>query len=493
MQTTINYGLKLADEIATYKEWPPPKETAVRDALNRRRAFYDANKTVLKGLHSPAIEEETGYIVDPLPVRISQAYADYLFCEPVKIKAADENDQDRVDEICQENDLDSKLHEVHEEYVSVEGEAWWRIRVDRTVAATPLIEWCSRSVVIPLIEAGKLVAAAFWTCLPHSGNDDVRYRLFEIHADNVRYLHLYRGKEGKLGQRIPLTARTETESLTEEWVHGLPILAGRVTNGPYKGDIAGRSDYEKIVDLLLALNEATTIGAKNVRLVGRKRLFVSSALRKPTETSGGKATLLAVDDDVVQYEGALVQQGTDTIPPVKQIEYSLDAEDLIKYKDDLVNTILTRVGLVPQLIGDEAQGQATSGLELKLRFLPSINAGKGRGRQWNKGLKDAIKSVMLVDQLPQEAEGNAYQYKMVDHPSVTLGSILPQDEEELVRLNATAVTAEIRSKYTAVAAQHPDWDKTQILEELDRIKAETTLEPLQGGTPPALTPDTSQG
>lgn len=490
---SINYGLKLADSITAIKEWPPPTERQVQNAINTRRAYYDANKSVLKGLHSPAIEDETGYIVDPLPVRISQAYADYLFSEKATIKAENEKDQERLDEIYQENDFDSRLHEVHEEYVSVEGEAWWRVRVDKTVAATPLVEWCSRTAVIPLIEAGKLVAAAFWCCLPHSDDDDTRYRLFEIHADNVRYLHLYRGKEDNLGQRVPLTERTETANLAEEWVHGLPILAGRVTNGPYKGDMVGRSDYDKIADMLLALNEATTIGAKNVRLVGRKRLFVSSALRKPTETSGGKATLLAVDDDVVQYEGAMVQQGSETVPPVKQIEYKLDAEDLIKYKDDLVNTVLTRVGLVPQLIGDEAKGQAVSGLELKLRFLPSVNAGKGRGRQWIKAIREAVMRVMLVDALPQEMEGNGYQYTTTDIPSVTLGSILPQDEEELVRINATAVTAEIRSKYTAIAAQHPDWDEAQIITELNRIKAETTLEPTQGDMPAVLTPDASQG
>lgn len=349
------------------------------------------------------------------------------------------------------------------------------------MADVPLVEWVSRTSVTPLYRGNRLLACAFVTCVAET--DDTYYRLAEIHADGIVVNVLYIGTVDKLGRRVELTALPLTESLLPEWLTGLPMLAGVVKNGfNIRGNL-GFSEYDRIESLLLELNEARTIGSENARLTAKKRLFANSSILA-TDSSGGNAFPVGEDIILTDSGGGPIGGGSDK-PPVTAVEYSFDALPLIAHTQEVERTILSRVGLVPQFIGTDVQGQADSGTALRLRFLPTVNAARAKSREWESKLPLIMMLAMLVDQMPLEMGGFGREYLTAGlRPSVKLGSVLPTDDAEQVRNTSLAVSSEIMSRETAISEQHPEWDKAAVLEEIDRIQTDLSGAPVV--LPPAV-------
>jgi len=466
--------------------------------VQRRRAFYEQDESVIRSLANWDIRSQTlfvgdsprQYIIDPLASRIAEGYGDFLFGEDVEIEPAAvdgveaANDHAFLESIIDENHLEAELWTAETRCIS-EGEVWWHVYVDREVADVPLVEWVSRTSVTPLYRGNRLLACAFVTCVAEvgEGSDERYYRLAEIHADGIVVNALYIGTRDKLGQRVELTALPLTESLLPEWMTGLPILAGVVKNGfNIRGNL-GFSEYDRIESLLLELNEARTIGSENARLTAKKRLFANSSILA-TDSSGGNAFPVGEDIILTDAGGGPIGGGSDK-PPVTAVEYSFDALPLIAHTQEVERTILSRVGLVPQFIGTDVQGQADSGTALRLRFLPTVNAARAKSREWESKLPLIMMLAMLVDQMPLEMGGFGREYFTAGlRPSVKLGSVLPTDDAELVRNTSLAVSSEIMSRETAIAEQHPEWDKAAVIEEIDRIQTDLSGAPVV--LPPAM-------
>jgi len=334
--------------------------------------------------------------------------------------------------------------------------------------------------VVPLISSGIVVAAAFWRQLD-SDDKNVVYRHLELQSDGETINRLYRGKTDKLGDPIALAAHSETEDLDEEWTHGLPMLCGRVVNGAgLHDDIGvGVSDYYRIKSFLLALDEAATIGAENATLTLKKRLFMQGQILKENgDFDAGK--------DIIRVESSEETVGEQSSVPIQAVEYSFDAAELVTWREHLTKTILNRVGLVPQITGDNVEGQAESGTAIRLRFLPTTLAATGRSREWIAALPQILSLAMRLDSLPLDDGGFAQAKTYSDGYDVTveLSSILPRDEQEIVSANALAVTSQIRSRKIAIRDQHPEWTEEQIDEELQQILTETSTL-LDGGVKPS--------
>lgn len=474
----------LANYLHSSGQWPPKREESVYAQIAAGRSFYDADTCRLRRMQQPREDwdDKRRYVHDPIAASISSAYADFLFGEPPEIAAVTETDatDDRLHEIVETNRLDAKLRDAHEQYVSAEGEAWWRIRTERSAAGVPLIDFCSRSCVVPLISSGIVVAAAFWRQLD-SDDKNVVYRHLELQSDGETINRLYRGKTDKLGDPIALAAHSETEDLDEEWTHGLPMLCGRVVNGAgLHDDIGvGVSDYYRIKSFLLALDEAATIGAENATLTLKKRLFMQGQILKENgDFDAGK--------DIIRVESSEETVGEQSSVPIQAVEYSFDAAELVTWREHLTKTILNRVGLVPQITGDNVEGQAESGTAIRLRFLPTTLAATGRSREWIAALPQILSLAMRLDSLPLDDGGFAQAKTYSDGYDVTveLSSILPRDEQEIVSANALAVTSQIRSRKIAIRDQHPEWTEEQIDEELQQILTETSTL-LDGGVKPS--------
>lgn len=458
---------QLQAQVEGYEQWPPPDQAQTWGKVRTRRAFRQADELFLRelcGWHRTWGRNTRVYMTDPLAGLISRAFADLLFGDDPSFIAAAEQDQANLDGFVEANGLASELHRA-ERITSSEGEVWWRLYVDMDIALAPLVQWCSRLSTIPLLHGPKATAVAFVNPLPKVASDrETVWRHIELQGDGETRNLLFEGTRNMLGGARNLQARTQTADLPDTWAHGLPMLAGRVLNQVDDDPTLGRSDYTGVERLLLALNEAATIGAENARLTAKKRLFVSG---KMTQDDGS----FDAGADVIQVDTQDGELGKDSPPPISAVEYAFDAQALIAYTDDLTDRILTRVGVAPELVGrDKHTGRAESGTALRTRMLHSIITAQGKGRYWDDELPKILTLAQLVDSLSPEEGGYGRNYTNVaEAPAVERGDILPHDDvEEATRL-VSLVNGEVMSRELAVIEQHPDWDDTQVQAELQKI------------------------
>lgn len=473
------FAQRLIDRLdASEGRWPLREEQAVWEQLSMWIAFRESDRERLRDSWAQWTNEERPYLVDPVPRKISQAFAQLLFGSPVMVTAATQADQARLDGLGQQDDLSSESSlsselQRAEMVCSSEGEVWWRSFIDPEVADVPLLEWHSRTSVLPLWAGTKLRAAAFISRydvgIDSLGNPTEIYRHFEVHDRGSVSNVLYRStREQALGTRVSLEGLEDTMALREQWDHGLPgMLCGRIPNMLGVDPTLGVSDYDGIQDLLHMVNEATALQAENARLAGKYRSVVDeTVLDEHGNFDASKEVLIAQSANRGLGEGG--SEG-----PFKILQYTYQAGELIAHKDGVVNTALSRVGIVPQYVGagSVTEGLGVSGTALRVRLIPTTAAGEERGQYWDGAIPRAIGTLQLLDSLPVESGGFGRPWSdPASLPSVERGSTLPVDETEEVAKHSDAVAAGIESRQTAVQARHPGWSDEEVAAELGRIR-----------------------
>lgn len=475
---SVDRLLRLAQS-AKNGEWPLPAEKPILEAINTWVALREADKDTLRRV--TGWPTHRAYRVDPLPERISDAWAHYLFGSDPQVTATADSDTRLYEELL-ERDFPSELERAAGLAVS-EGEAWARVYVDENVAPRPLLEWHSRANVLPVWVGSTLKAAALITELPDpDGRRNSLFRHFEIHVAGGVVNVLFAGRDDRLGDIVDLDRHPATSELDESWEHGLPgMLMERVPNRLRRDRRIGVSDYQGILDYLLDLNEAAAIGAHNVRLTARKRAVVTSAaLERPAAgdntTLGDTAPRPVFDpgEEIFVEDPLDVEMGRGGTSPLRVLEYSFDAEALIAWKRDLVESALTRVGLAVQYAGVNAaaEGYAISGTALRLRLIPTDATGRGKGRYWDDALPRILATMAAVDALSLAAGGFGRPWaRPLDPPVIVRRPGIPVDELEEAQKHQALLGARAESTYTAVRALHPDWTEQDVTAEVDRIQS----------------------
>lgn len=467
-------GGQLLAELDAAPAWPLPREHGARASAMTGRAFRKGDRGWLSGMQGWDPGRE--YLVDSLPRRIAFGFADFLFAEDLDAKAADGGDQDALDAVIEANRMSARLHRAERIVVS-EGEAWWKVHINHAVSGWPILTWNSRLDVVPLLYGDRVLACAFVTerareCGTNDEGEadaaqpDRVWRHAEVHSAGTVRNVLYRGTPDELGRRVGLESRPETAGYNPEWQHGLPMLAGRVVNDFDDDETAGVSEYDAIADLLLALNEAVTIASENARLTGKDRVMAAGRFTRADGAFDASLEVFQVEPD-----GGTLGEG-DGKPPVVVIEKSYDAEPLWLHIRSLVQTCLSRVGLVAQFVGQDVEGAAETGVGIRLRFLPTTNAAKGKAREWKADLPSILHLLLRAAALPVNQGGFGAPDPGEDPPAVELPDPLPRDAGEEIRDVSTAVTSEVMSRRTAIQALHPDWDDGQVDEEVAAIAAD---------------------
>ena len=492
----------LLDALTADGKWPPRREVRVRTHIATYRAFLESDRDRLRIM--AGWPKDRDYKVDPLGELIADAWADHLYGEDLDITPAAERDAKALDVLLEGNgDLTAELHETERTIIG-EGEAWWRVYRDEEVADVPLLEWYSRDDIVPLFVGraggGRLLACALVTELERPRKSGPVYRHFEVHVDGAVEHVLFRGTPTRIGETVPLSSHGELEELDESlpdgvWRHGLPMLMGRVTNGRrvHRRLGVGWTDYHRVHDTLLDLNEAATIGSENMRLTAKRRVVVTEdALRGTANarglpelvdrgdgtftTAAAQAAGISAGEDVLVVSRLDSELGQSPENIFKVLEYTFDAEALISWKRDQVETAITRVGLTPQYIGlatGSGDGLALSGTALRIRLIPTTKAGQGKWRPWARTLPHVVSLMARLDALAVNDGGFGRSWTdPTTPPAVEAQNPLPRDDVEDAQVESTLVGAGLRSRRTSVEAQHPDWTDEQIDEELDAIAEE---------------------
>lgn len=463
---------RLVARLDRHQTWPKGRFKRVGEELGLWIAFRESERKRLRD-DIEWDDRDRYYQVDPLPPKISDAFASLLFGRRPKLKAASESGQKRLEEITEENGFPSHLQRAVRTSSS-EGEVWWRVRADEDLADVPLIEWYSRTAVYPFWIGPRLAATAFVSRYDTEDIEDhptsTVFRHFEIHERGSVTNVLYEGNKGTLGKRVSLDRFEETADMDELWEHHLPaMLAGRIPNTEGVDPTLGVSDYFRIKDLLHDLNEALTIGAENARKTLKQRMVApASAFDEEGNLEDKEVWSAESLDNEMPEEGAAA--------PLRVLEYTFPAAEILEWRRGLAEDALGRIGIVPQFVGagSTQEGLAQSGTALRVRLIPTTAAGEERGQFWDDkrgGLPGILTVCQMVDALPTADGGFGVSWTDAETPpAVERGSTLPEDEAEVIDRNSAAVSGQIRSRRIAIEEQHPDWTPEQVNEEEARIR-----------------------
>lgn len=491
----------LLDELVKDGRWPPKREIKVHAEIATWRAFMESDRERLK-IIANWTSKARDYKIDPLGPLILDTWADHLFGEDIEINPGKPADESALGFVLDEQgDFTGDLHEAERQVCGL-GEEWWRVYKDEEVADVPLVEWHDRDVVVPLYVGNgrRLLAAALVTELPHKTRSRSVYRHFEVHADGIVEHVLFRGSRGKIGVTVPLEDHPDLEDVAAAlpegagttdarvWAHGLPMLMGPVTNGRARDRKLrmGVSDFRRVVDQLLDLNEAATIGAENARLTAKRRVVVSEDSIKPTApelADRGDGSFVQISgppqfdagEDVIVATRLDAELGASPDSVFKVLEYSFDAEPLIAWKRDLVETAVSRRGITAQWLGlitGQGDGYATTGAALRYRLIPTTAAGNEKARPWDRAVPHILELMIMLDALGQDAGGFGVRWAEIARPTFTRGNPLPEDQGEEDLRHAGNVTAGIESVKQSIKERHPEWSDDQVQVELDDIRTD---------------------
>jgi hypothetical protein len=456
--------------------WPIPSVASRWDEIELFRALRQSDEVRLR--QEASVSWRYPYVVTPAPRMVSRASANMLYGEPADVRPASEGDADRMDFIVSENDLASE--NVRGAMIaSSEGEVYGRILVQPAMLDAPIIEYVSGRSVIPHFNGRFLLAATFVSEWQEGRNDF--YRLFETYEAGAITSELYRGGLTSIGVRVELANYPRTQGMTDQVLTGIARpLCAFIPNSIDDPPNRGFSDYRGMERRYLALNEAATIGQKNIRLAGQKRAFVDKAYLD------GQGRLPS-GDDVFVRKSRDASAGENT-KPLDVLEYSFEAQATVAWIDHLLDSTLLLSGIAPTMVGRGVDGGAVSGTALRLKAAHSLIEASGKGRHFDRGLAWLLRCAAVIDSRRTTDNGFGRKWSEPDGvPQIERADALPKDDTEAAQRLVLLTNANAISTEEKVKMLHPEWDKTQIDDEVQRIESGSAAEPPTSGgslTPP---------
>jgi len=443
--------------------WPDPAQREVWEEVSFFRALRQSDGIALRSHES--IPWNYPYLITPVPRLISRASANMLYGEPPEIRADTEVDQERMDFIVEENGLASEAQR-GAMIASSEGEVYGRIIFAPTILDAPIIEFVSRERVIPHFAGRFLIGATFVT---EWEIDREVMRLFEHYEPGAIRSELFRGTRTSLGTKVDLATFDQTADVIENVVTGFDrALVVFIPNSIDADPTRGFSDYRGLEDRFLSINKSATIGHNNAEIAGRKRALIDGKYMKPD----GRAP---IGDDIFVNADTNKTMG-EAGKPLQILEYDFDAAAIVQWIDHLLDSTLLFAGIAPQSVGRGVEGGAISGTAQRLKMSYSLIESSGKGRFFDRGLKQLLRYAAVIDARPTTENGFGRKWSSRDPgvPAVDRADALPRDEMEAAQRLVMLTTAEAVSVEERVRIAHPEWDDEQIMEEVSKLGEEST-------------------
>ena len=411
----------------------------------------------------------------PLAGDIAATSAALLFSEHPQVKIPEahrespdleaQKTQGRLDEIIARGEVFSKLLEAAE-VASALGGVFLKVNWDEELARYPLLSIAQADQALPEFEFGLLKAVTFWRVLEEEENGKV-WRLLERHERGVIENGLYVGRDGRLGERMPLSARADTERLAPVVLTGVDGLACRYIpnmrpNRLWRGSALGQSDYAGSEGLMDSLDEVFTSLLRDVRLgVGR--------ILAPEEffQSDGQGTV-AFDLDREAYVGLHVPLAADSAKgQITVSQFEIRTDQHLRASTELVGQIITNAGYSPQSFGLQIEGRAESGTALNIRERKSFSTSAKKGEYWRNALADIFEIMLTIDM--KHLRSGVIPFRPVVEIQDSVRPDIAQTAQTVEMLNR----AQAASVQTKVTLLHPDWSKEQVEAEVGRIVEES--------------------
>ena len=369
---------------------------------------------------------------------------------------------------------------------------------DRDNADTPWMQAHGADSFFPEFRAGRVYAITVFDRYP--GKGDIVYRHLMRHEPGGIIHGLYEGRHDKLGKLVPFGSKGSPDQLgyLKDTGSGklldldgqVKILTGidlttaamfpnrRTRRFRTEGALSqmGRSDYEGIEEFLDAHSEAWSSYMRDLR-IGRARAMISASLLEGSTPGGG-----ASFDEFAEYVTPIPGL-TDMNAPLKdnivttQPEIRWEAHAALLREQ--VGEILQHAGYSQSSYGDtsEPTGDATATATVD-RARKSERTRDQKARHLRLALNHMTRAGLdLLATLYGAPTGYRKGLAATDM-QVVFPEVSQIDPEKQARTLQYLRAAEVLSIETAVRERNPDWNKTQIDEEVKRIHADAEAKTL---------------
>ena len=324
------------------------------------------------------------------------------------------------------------------------------------------------------------------------------WRWLEHHESGQIRQELWLGSASSIGTPLPLTEHPHTEHLAgvidTRGIRPKGILVEYIPNDlPQPLDVLplGRSVLQGVETLLDQLDEVMDSWMRDIRL-GKGRILLAREMLDPVgpQRSGGLGGLFgrrnttaagAFDIDAEAFVGLeMTPEGKDGGPaPITDIQFEIRVEEHLATALALVEQITSRAGFAPQTMGMHVEGQL-SGTAMRRREQRSYRTRDRQRRYARPALERFGETLMLINAEkfggPKPTARPTLAWRETDQAD-------PKETAETIDLLRRAMALSVE---TAVQMAHPEWDDTQVGEEVARlVKEQAALAaPALDGTEP---------
>jgi len=499
-------------EQAKSTEWPPPRLASYFDMLGQWSAWYSGDPDELQAIYERVAQRQVprprvrpsqfqGGIVGalarkfwgqpiphgekrtklhaPIAGDIASTSADLLFSEPPTLSLKDKahkSTQDRLDELVDDG-IHAGLRE-GAEVASALGGVYLRVMWDREVRPGPWLSPVHADAAVPSWSYDQLKAVTFWRQLGADGTKI--YRWLERHETGSIFHAVYEGTDTKLGSRVPLTEFDETAGLAPHLVDGDRILTGvtKLTAG-YVPNMrpnrlwrntpacayCGRSDYAGVEGFMDALDEAYTSLMRDVRLAKARLIVPEQYLQNK---GPGQGAYFDADRELYEAVKSMPDKGLE----MKAQQFDIRVAEL----DQVIMTLLARIlggaGYSQQTFGLSGDAAATA-TEITARERKSFITRDRKIQYWRPVLADLLETLLMVDAATFGSKVEPQK------PQIQFGDTVSEDPKAVAEVLALLEQARAISTRQKVVVLHPDWEDSEVDNEVELIKEEQAMGPVE--------------
>lgn len=449
-----------------------------------RGGLVGAASRMFWGRPVPAGESRSRVHV-PAAADLATLASDLVFAEPPEVqlpkaqnqtKDATSASQERLDLIANGDEAHAMFNQMGE-LKSAFGSVAMVARWDTSVADHVWLEPSAADVIIPVFRSGRMVECTLWT---EYVDGSKYYRHLEHHGVGFIEHALFEGTQDNLGRRVALQDRPETavyaglvnadsviptniDRLTAVYNPNMPTAAWRK-----KGILAhtGRSDFAQLHPLFDWLDETFSSWMRDLRLGAGKVLVPEAALDFNGLGQG------ASFDAGREYFAGLNMPGDPSKLAFDKVQFDIRVEEHEKTAFAIYREILRKAGFSQSAWGDY------TGVTSQMTATEVSDREKASERTRDKKILRERVAIARAASVALEIDGLIFPGKgggRFDEPTVVFPDVSQEDPEKLARTLTLLDTASAISLEQKVRRANPDWDDTQVGDEVKAIRKERAV------------------
>lgn len=419
-------------------------------------------------------ESEPRRVHVPIASDLGRIAASTTFGEPpVLTSEGDQTVQDTADLLLNTPTAHAGLLVAAESAAMLHG-TYGRIVWDRAAGDHAWIDWVDGDRAIPTFRWGRLVGVTFWSELP-SDDERIVWRHLEEHTPGAIAHGLYRGVRDQLGTRVSLPEHAGTAALSDQVATGSRQLTAcyiphRRPNPAWRNipelRPLGRPDLSRdVLHLLDRADETWSSWMRDLEL-GKARVFASEQLlniRAPGQGAG-----LDLDRAVFSPIGVGVGANGEMTTLLEAQQFEIRVQEHAATFDALLRRIVSACGYSPLTFG-LADEVATTATEVDAKERDTNATRSVRTLLWAPYAQLAT-TLLEVDHAIGGGGAVASDELIIGWPPTH-----QQSERQRAETADLLRRAEAASTETLVRMLHPEWDETQVDDEVTLINDARTL------------------